>query len=290
MRFTGRDFENSYQYMLFKCMNEGVEGTDRTGVGTRRLQHAYFEWEGMACIRRKKIWPQRAIFEMLWMLMGSTKIEPLKEKGINYWDSWVFDDGDFGPIYGHQFRNFGRYCENGYDTPADQLQNVIDLINNEPDSRRMIISLWNPCDLEKQALPPCHCFYQFTCVKDTLHLHVYQRSADAFLGVPYNFVMSSAFLGIVAEYTGKKLGKVHYTCADFHVYLNHLNAIKKYLNSNDLIDGKDIYDTIYRECKFLGEINGEPLDDYLNKLWSMDEIFDMSKYVSGEFIGAKVAV
>ncbi len=280
MNFTDRDLEISYQDSLKNVLFSGDKSTDRTGVGTTRLQHAYFEWQGMACMRMKKLFPKKAMFEILWMMMGKNDIKSLKEKKINYWDSWVREDGTFGRIYGPQMRNFNNNF--------DQLQYVVDLIKNEPDSRRMIISLWNPSDLEDQALPPCHCFYQFTCVNDILHLHVYQRSADAFLGVPYNFVMSSTMLDLIANYTGKETGKVHYTCADFHIYDNHIEAVDKYL-VNSARNDKEMYGDY--DCPLTvpspGNLN---LDEYLEEIWKMNEIYDLKNYKSHEFIGAPVAV
>lgn len=322
--YTDGFFESQYAEALAKCLHDGVPSEDRTGVGTRRLQHVTFEWSGIAALRGKKLNLPNAVSELLWMMLGKTDLESLKSRGVNYWDSWVKPDGTFGPIYGAQMRNFGTRAEGYY----DQLRECCRQIIEDPWSRRIIMSLWNPNDLEEMALPPCHCFYQFTVVPADddvreLNLHVTQRSADAFIGVPYDFLLFSFMLQLVALFCDRddaplRAGKVYYTCNDFHVYDNHAGAIMQYLkqvtNQQQMAkaygatgltvdswqgftqtecDLSSMFRCRWADMRNHGTTDGEDwrnIDDFLELAWNVPEVFDFSGYDSQPFIKAPVAV
>ena len=323
IHYTDGFFESQYAEALAKCLHDGVPSEDRTGVGTQRLQHVTFEWSGIAVLRGKKLNPQNAVSELLWMMLGKTDLESLKSRGVNYWDNWVKPDGTFGPIYGAQMRRFGTRA-GGF----DQLRECCRQIVEDPWSRRIVMSLWNPNDLKEMALPPCHCFYQFTVLPvgdgvRELNLHVMQRSADAFIGVPYDFLLFSFMLQLVTLFCDRddaplRAGKVYYTCNDFHVYDNHSGAILQYLkqvtNRREMAKAYGAigltvdswqgftqtvcnFSNIFRGCwadrRNHGTIEGEDwrnIDDFLALAWNVPEVFDFSGYSSQPFIKAPVAV
>lgn len=223
-------FEANYAWMLAEILNNGCIDSDRTGTGTIRMQHAYFKQkiDIFPALRGKKVSPRNALIEMLWILRGDTNTKFLKDHGVNYWDEWADENGDLGPIYGHQMRNFNSLN-------IDQLQNAIDTIRTTPNSRRIIIDLWNPAQLKEMALPPCHIWYQF-CVypqgnKQMLDLHIVQRSGDMFLGIGYDFMLFNILARVVAYLTGLTPGYVHHTINDAHIYLNHIDQVAQYLKT-----------------------------------------------------------
>lgn len=224
-------FEHLYASSLLDCMLYGTETRDRTGVGRRRVMHQYFKIQGMdkdtlPVLRAKKVYPKMAIKEMTWILSGLTNIDYLERHGVTYWREWADKNGELGRVYGAQMRDF-----NG----TDQIKYVLNNLVNKPESTQTMISLWNPADLDKMALPPCHFLYHFIVIPDKgvnyLHLHFTQRSADAFLGVPYNAIMAKYFLILMARFTGYAVGDVYWTLHDYHVYLNHYDQVNKYMNN-----------------------------------------------------------
>lgn len=224
-------YEHQYGLTLLNLLAEGVDSGDRTGVGTKRISSENIHidmstWE-IPALRGKKVAPEGAFIEMMWIMMGRNDLQFLKDNGVNYWDSWVKEDGTFGPIYGTQMRNF---------LGVDQLVDNINTLIKNPDSRRILTSLWNPTNLEEQALPPCHFLYHFTSTQNrfgvrTLNLHVMQRSADVFLGVPYDFMLFAYYLLIVSFFTGYNAGQIHITLNDYHMYSNHEKQVNGYLNN-----------------------------------------------------------
>jgi thymidylate synthase len=221
-----KNFELQYAAALREVLQFGVEVEDRTGTGTFCKQHAYFHLkpsvEGFPILKMKKMNPKHALVEIAWMLDGQTNIVPLVKNGVNYWNEWADDKGDLGCIYGLQMRCFGE----GF----DQLKWVIENLKANPDSRQNCMSLWNPEELGDMSLPPCHVFYQFRAVKGKLHIHIYQRSADAFLGMPYDFMLSAYMQYFLATICELEIGDIHYTCGDFHIYKNHVAQVKEYLS------------------------------------------------------------
>ena len=200
--------------------HEGVEKHDRTGVGTRSIfghQMRFDLRRGFPLVTTKKLHVKSIVYELLWFLRGDTNIKYLNEHGVRIWDEWADANGDLGPVYGHQWRSWpapdGRRI--------DQIANVVDEIRRNPDSRRLIVSAWNPAEIEGMALPPCHCLFQFNVANGALSCQLYQRSADVFLGVPFN-ISSYALLTIaVAHVTGLEAGTFIHTLGDAHLYLNH---------------------------------------------------------------------
>lgn len=210
-----------YLELLKFVLENGVKKEDRTGVGTL----SYFGWqarynlqEGFPLVTTKKCHLRSIIHELLWFLMGDTNIKYLKDNKVSIWDEWADENGDLGPVYGHQWRSWPDY--NG--GTIDQIQQVIDLIKNNPDSRRMLVSAWNPAEIGKMALPPCHCLFQFYVADGKLSLQLYQRSADTFLGVPFNIASYALLLQMMAQVTGLECGDFVHTTGDTHLYLNHL--------------------------------------------------------------------
>lgn len=223
--------ENQYAYNLNNIYSAGNESGDRTGTGTKRIQstviHSDLQKE-FPILTGKKIDFKNAYTELIWMLTGRNNIQWLRDHGVNYWNEWENEEGTIGKGYGTQFRNF-----NG----VDQLINVVEELQRNPDSRRTLISLWNPSDLNKTTLPPCHFLYHFTSyVSDKdgrryLDLHVTQRSADYFLGVPYNLVMSGIFVSLMSYYLRMEVGSIHQTFHDSHIYSNHYDQVERYLEN-----------------------------------------------------------
>ncbi len=227
------DLERSYYQQLMGVMLSGVPSDDRTGVGTIRKQHAYFEWDGIALLRGKKQYPRSIVAEALWMLSGLTDLQTLEALGCGYWKQWAREDGSLGRIYGAQIRDFGKASKDENLQPIevsgfDQLTEVCRQLREDPNSRRILISLWNPKDLEDMTLPPCHVLYQFCVVDGIVHMHVTQRSADAFIGVPADLTLFSIMLQLICFAVNMPAGRIHYTCNDFHVYSNHRGAVTEY--------------------------------------------------------------
>ena len=214
-----------YLNLLEKIMTEGVIKTDRTGTGTRSIfghQMRFNLEEGFPLLTTKKLHLKSIIYELLWFLRGDTNVIWLQEHGVKIWNEWADENGELGPVYGHQWRSWPDY--NG--GTIDQIDNVVKQIRNNPDSRRMIVSAWNVAEVEQMALPPCHTLFQFYVADGRLSLQLYQRSADTFLGVPFNIASYALLLQMVAQVTGLQPGDFIHTTGDTHIYLNHLDQVR----------------------------------------------------------------
>lgn len=215
-----------YLELLDRILKEGVQKGDRTGTGTISVfgnQMRFNMDDGFPCLTTKKLHLKSIIHELLWFLKGDTNVKYLQENGVRIWNEWADPEtGDLGHIYGYQWRHWPDY-EGGY---IDQIQEVVDTLKNNPDSRRIIVSAWNVADLKNMNLPPCHTFFQFYVAADRLSLQLYQRSADTFLGVPFNIASYSLLLMMMAQVTGYKAGDFVYTTGDTHLYLDHIEQAK----------------------------------------------------------------
>ena len=211
-----------YLKLLDRILTEGATKTDRTGTGTMSVfgnQMRFDMADGFPLLTTKKLHLKSIIYELLWFLRGDTNVHYLQEHGVRIWNEWADENGELGPVYGHQWRSWPDY--NG--GTIDQIQNVVDMIKNHPDSRRMMVTAWNPAEVEQMALPPCHCLFQFYVAEGRLSLQLYQRSADTFLGVPFNIASYALLLQMMAQVTGLQPGEFIHTTGDTHLYLNHLD-------------------------------------------------------------------
>jgi thymidylate synthase len=217
-----------YLDLLRRVLDEGAQKSDRTGTGTlsvfghqMRLDLA----DGFPLVTTKKLHVKSIVHELLWFLAGDTNIRYLKENGVNIWDQWADESGDLGPVYGKQWRSWaapdGRVI--------DQISDVVAAIRRNPDSRRLIVSAWNPADIDNMALAPCHCLFQFYVVGGKLSCQLYQRSGDIFLGVPFNIASYALLTLMMAQVTGLKPGEFVHTFGDAHLYLNHLEQAREQL-------------------------------------------------------------
>lgn len=214
-----------YLDLLHRILEEGKVKTDRTGTGTKSVfghQMRFNMEDGFPLLTTKKLHLKSIIYELLWFLKGDTNVKYLQEHGVRIWNEWADDNGDLGPVYGHQWRSWPDH----HGGTIDQIQNVIDLIKQHPDSRRMLVTAWNPADIGEMALPPCHCLFQFYVADGRLSLQLYQRSADTFLGVPFNIASYALLLQMMAQVTGLKAGDFIHTTGDTHLYLNHIEQAK----------------------------------------------------------------
>lgn len=215
----------TYLNLIQHVLDNGVIKTDRTGTGTRSVfghQSRYNLQDGFPLLTTKKIHTRSLVGELGWFLRGETNNNWLQDRKISIWNEWAKENGDLGPIYGHQWRSW-----TGADGQVvDQLKNVVEEIKTNPDSRRLIVSAWNVGDLDKMALPPCHAFFQFYVVDGTLSCQLYQRSADIFLGVPFNIASYALLVHLIAEVTSLKVGEFIHTLGDAHLYENHLQQAK----------------------------------------------------------------
>ncbi|HPD27137.1 MAG TPA: thymidylate synthase [Paludibacteraceae bacterium] len=214
-----------YLDLLQRVLDEGTAKTDRTGTGTISLfghQMRFRMKDGFPVLTTKKLHLKSIIYELLWFLKGDTNVKYLQEHGVRIWNEWADENGELGPVYGHQWRSWPDY--NG--GTIDQISNVVNMIRNTPDSRRLIVSAWNVAEVDKMALPPCHSLFQFYVADGKLSLQLYQRSADIFLGVPFNIASYSLLLMMMAQVTGLKAGNFVHTFGDAHIYNNHLEQIK----------------------------------------------------------------
>ena len=214
-----------YLDLLDRILTEGTKKTDRTGTGTLSVfghQMRFNLEDGFPLLTTKKLHLKSIIYELLWFLKGDTNVKYLQEHGVRIWNEWADENGDLGPVYGHQWRSWPDY--NG--GTIDQISNVIDQIKHHPDSRRMMVSAWNPAEVDQMALPPCHCLFQFYVADGRLSLQLYQRSADTFLGVPFNIASYALLLMMMAQVTGLKAGDFIHTTGDTHLYLNHLDQAR----------------------------------------------------------------
>ncbi len=220
-----------YLDLLQKVLDTGVKRQDRTGTGTLSIFGAQMRFDlskGFPLLTTKKLNTKAIIYELLWFIQGQTNIKWLNDNGVHIWDPWADENGELGRIYGYQWRNWT--AENG--KHIDQLKNALETIKNNPTSRRIIVSAWNVGDLDKMALPPCHILYQFYVDTENkrLSLQLYQRSADLFIGVPFNIASYSLLLMMVAQVTGYQPGDFVHTLGDTHIYLNHIEQVKLQLS------------------------------------------------------------
>jgi len=214
-----------YLNLLNRVLTEGVEKSDRTGTGTISVfghQMRFNLEEGFPCLTTKKLHLKSIIHELLWFLKGDTNIKYLQEHGVRIWNEWADENGDLGHIYGYQWRSWPNY-QGGV---IDQISEAVEMIKHNPNSRRIIVSAWNAGDLDQMNLPPCHILFQFYVANGKLSLQLYQRSADIFLGVPFNIASYALLLQMMAQVTGLQAGEFIHTLGDAHIYLNHLEQVK----------------------------------------------------------------
>ncbi len=220
---------HAYHDLLRRILDEGVPKHDRTGTGTLSVfghQMRFDLADGFPLVTTKKLHVKSIIHELLWFLAGDTNVRALQEQGVSIWDEWADDEGDLGPVYGKQWRSWER-SDGG---TVDQIAWVTDEIRRNPDSRRLIVSAWNPADLDRMALAPCHCLFQFYVAEGRLSCQLYQRSADAFLGVPFNIASYALLTHMMAQATGLQPGDFVHSFGDAHLYLNHLEQARLQLS------------------------------------------------------------
>ena len=215
----------TYLDLLQHVLDSGVDRGDRTGTGTRSVfgyQMRFNLEEGFPVLTTKKLHLRSIIHELLWFLKGDTNIAYLKENGVSIWDEWADENGDLGPVYGYQWRSWpapdGRHI--------DQIANLLKMLHGNPNSRRLIVSAWNPALVDDMALPPCHCLFQFYVADGTLSCQLYQRSADIFLGVPFNIASYALLTMMIAQVAGLKPGEFIHTLGDAHIYANHFDQAR----------------------------------------------------------------
>jgi len=218
-----------YHELLERILREGSRKEDRTGTGTLSVfghQMRFDLSEGFPLVTTKKLHLKSIIYELLWFLAGDTNIAYLKENGVSIWDEWADENGELGPVYGHQWRSWPA----GDGQVIDQIAQLLTEIRRNPDSRRLIVSAWNPADVPKMALPPCHCLFQFYVLDGKLSCQLYQRSADALLGVPFNIASYALLTHMVAQVTGLKVGDFVHSFGDLHLYSNHIEQTELQLS------------------------------------------------------------
>ena len=248
-----------YLNLLNRILTEGTQKGDRTGTGTLSIfghQMRFDLRDGFPLLTTKKLHLKSIIYELLWFLRGDTNVHYLQEHGVRIWNEWADENGELGPVYGHQWRSWPDY-KGG---TIDQIKNVVDMIKHNPDSRRMLVTAWNPAEVEDMALPPCHCLFQFYVADGRLSLQLYQRSADSFLGVPFNIASYALLLQMIAQVTGLEAGEFIHTTGDTHLYLNHLEQAKLQLTREPRPlpkmkinpDVKDIFDFKYEDFELIG--------------------------------------
>ena len=248
-----------YLDILNRILTEGTQKGDRTGTGTISIfgtQSRYNLDDWFPLLTTKKLHLKSIIYELLWFLRGDTNVHWLQERGVRIWNEWADENGELGPVYGHQWRSWPDY--NG--GVIDQIQQVVDQLKTNPDSRRMIVSAWNVAEVNKMALPPCHTIFQFYVADGRLSLQLYQRSADTFLGVPFNIASYALLLQMMAQVTGLKAGDFIHTTGDTHLYLNHIEQAKLQLTREPRPlpvmkinpDVKSIFDFQYEDFELVG--------------------------------------
>lgn len=247
-----------YLDLMQKVLNEGQEKSDRTGTGTLSIFGHQMEFDlsdGFPLVTTKKVHLKSIVHELIWFLQGSTNISYLKENGVSIWDEWADEKGDLGPVYGAQWRSW----PDGNNGTIDQIQNLIQGIKTNPDSRRHIVSAWNPALVDEMALPPCHSLFQFYVANEELSCQLYQRSADIFLGVPFNIASYALLTHMVAHVCNLKAGKFVHTFGDAHLYLNHLDQAKLQLSRDTKIlpqlklnsEVKNIFDFKFEDIEII---------------------------------------
>lgn len=247
-----------YLDLLQRVLDEGIQKEDRTGTGTISIfghQMRFNLEEGFPCLTTKKLHLKSIIYELLWFLKGDTNVKYLQDNGVRIWNEWADENGDLGHIYGYQWRSWGDY-NGGH---IDQIKEAIEMIKNNPDSRRILVSAWNVADINNMNLPPCHILFQLYVANGRLSLQLYQRSADIFLGVPFNIASYALLLQMVAQVTGLKAGDFIHTLGDAHIYLNHLDQVKLQLTRSPRAlpqmkinpDVKDIFDFKFEDFELI---------------------------------------
>jgi thymidylate synthase len=249
----------AYLDLVQHILDHGAEKTDRTGTGTISVfghQMRFDLAQGFPLVTTKKVHLRSIIHELLWFLKGDTNIQYLKDNGVSIWDEWADANGDLGPVYGAQWRSW-----KGADgRTVDQISQVIEQIRTQPDSRRMIVSAWNVAELPKMKLAPCHAFFQFYVARGKLSCQLYQRSADVFLGVPFNIASYALLTQMIAQVTGLELGDFVHTLGDAHLYSNHLEQAKLQLSRDPRPlpkmhlnrERKSIFDFVYDDFRLEG--------------------------------------
>ena len=248
-----------YLDLCRRVLEEGVRKEDRTGTGTISIfghQMRFSMQDGFPLLTTKKLHLKSIIYELLWFLRGDTNVRYLQENGVRIWNEWADENGELGPVYGHQWRSWPDY--NG--GTIDQIAQVQQMIRTNPDSRRLIVSAWNVAEVNKMALPPCHSLFQFYVADGKLSLQLYQRSADIFLGVPFNIASYAILLQMMAQVTGLQAGDFVHSFGDAHIYLNHIEQVKLQLTREPrplpqmLINPevKDIFSFNYEDFQLVG--------------------------------------
>jgi thymidylate synthase len=248
-----------YHDLMERVLADGAEKRDRTGTGTLSIfghQMRFNLDEGFPLLTTKKLHLKSIVHELLWFLAGDTNIKYLNEHGVTIWDEWADERGELGPVYGSQWRSWPR-PDGG---AIDQIANVVSAIRRNPDSRRLIVTAWNPADVDKMALPPCHCLFQFYVAKGRLSCQLYQRSADVFIGVPFNIASYALLTLMVAQVTGLKAGDFVHSLGDAHLYLDHLEQARLQLSRAPRAlpvmrinpEVKDIFSFRYEDFELVG--------------------------------------
>ncbi len=248
-----------YLELLQRVLDEGTAKHDRTGTGTLSVfghQLRFRLDDGFPLVTTKKVHLKSIIYELLWFLQGDTNVKYLQEHGVRIWNEWADENGELGPVYGKQWRAWRNYDG----SVTDQISNVIEQIRKNPDSRRLIVSAWNVADVDHMKLPPCHTLFQFYVADGRLSLQLYQRSADLFLGVPFNIASYALLLLMVAQVTGLKPGDFVHSFGDAHIYTNHLEQVREQLSRQPRPlpvmrlnpDVKDIFSFKYEDFSLQG--------------------------------------
>ncbi len=261
-----------YLDMLRYVRTRGVYKNDRTGVGTHSIfgyQMRFNLGSGFPLLTTKKLHLKSIIHELLWFLRGDTNIKYLNDNGISIWDEWADEDGELGPVYGHQWRSW----PNPSGGSIDQISELLNQINNNPNSRRLIVSAWNVSEVDRMALPPCHCLFQFYVAEGKLSCQLYQRSADIFLGVPFNIASYALLTAMIAQVCGLEVGDFVHTFGDAHIYANHLDQADEQLRRKP-----------YELPKMI--LNPNVKDLFAFKI----DDFSIQDYKSHPHIAAKVAI
>jgi len=248
-----------YLDLMQHVLDHGVRKTDRTGTGTLSVfgyQMRFDLNDGFPLVTTKKIHVKSVVHELIWFLSGDTNISYLTANGVSIWDEWADENGDLGPVYGAQWRSWPA----GPGETIDQIRQVVEGIRSNPDSRRLIVTAWNPADVDKQALPPCHCLFQFYVADGRLSCQLYQRSADIFLGVPFNIASYALLTMMIAQVTGLAPGEFIHTLGDAHLYLNHLEQARRQLARDPRPlpqahlnrEVRSIFDFVYQDFSLTG--------------------------------------
>ncbi|MCH1569250.1 MAG: thymidylate synthase [Alphaproteobacteria bacterium] len=249
---------HQYLDLLERVLHNGVERDDRTGTGTLSVfghQMRFNLGQGFPVLTTKKLHLKSIIHELLWFLTGDTNIAYLKQNGVSIWDEWADENGDLGPVYGKQWRSW----ETTSGAHIDQIVQLVEQLKNNPDSRRHIVTAWNPSDVDNMALPPCHCMFQFYVAKGKLSCQLYQRSADIFLGVPFNIASYALLTQMLAQVCDLEAGDFVHTLGDAHLYLNHIEQARTQLQRRPSTlptlkinpDKKDIFDFVFDDFELV---------------------------------------